>query len=442
VVLRKQLPNSLTVQFVHAMVILITGVTGFIGRHLANALRKAGHRVIGISRTSSGPDTIRGDFARDFEAAIWIPRLAGVDVVINAVGILREVGEQTFEAVHTRAPRALFEACVPAGVKRVIQISALGADTGASGYFRSKHAADEHLASLPLDWTIVQPSLVYGEGGTSAKLFTLFASLPVIGVPGRGDYPVQPVHIDDVVAALIALCNKPVFTFTKIALVGPRAMAFRTLLLELRAAMRLGRSMMVSIPMSVMRIGARLLELSPRSLLDRDTLSMLEAGNVADPSDTTQLLGRSPRDVKTFIEPDQVRSVARQAQLEWLLPMLRVAIAIVWIWTGIVSLGLFPRERSLDLLYRTGVPASLAPLFLYGAAALDLMLGIATLLLRRRQVLWLAQIALIVGYTIIITFKLPEFWLHPYGPILKNLPMLVAIYALYVLEDRPWNTSS
>jgi uncharacterized protein YbjT (DUF2867 family) len=424
------------------MVILITGVTGFIGRHLAEALRKAGHRVIGVSRKVSGPDMVRGDFSRDFKSSVWVPRLAGVDLVINAVGIIRETGEQTFDAVHTRAPRALFEACGPAGVKRVIQISALGADTGASGYFRSKHAADESLASLPLNWTIVQPSLVYGEGGTSAKLFTMFASLPVIGVPGRGDYPVQPIHIDDLVVAIVALCNKPLFTFRKIALVGPRALPFRGLLLELRAAMHLGRTLVMSIPLPLMRLGARIAELSPRSLLDRDTLSMLQAGNVADPSETQQLLGYSARDVKAFVDPYRASAVAQQAQLQWLLPMLRVAIALVWIWTGIVSLGLYPREQSLDLLYRTGIPTALAPLLLYGAAALDFVFGIATLLLRRRHLLWLAQIGLIVGYTIIISFKLPEFWLHPYGPILKNLPMLAAIYALYVLEERSWNTSS
>jgi hypothetical protein len=64
------------------------------------------------------------------------------------------------------------------------------------------------------------------------------------------------------------------------------------------------------------------------------------------------------------------------------------------------------------------------------------------LFLRRRRLLWLAQMLLIIGYTIIITVRLPEFWFHPYGPLLKNLPMLAAIYLLYTLERTPWNTSS
>jgi uncharacterized protein YbjT (DUF2867 family) len=347
-----------------SMVILITGITGFIGRRLASALREAGQRVIGVSRSATGPDTIRGDFAHDVHADAWIPRLAGVEIVINAVGILRESGARTFEAVHTRAPQALFEACARAGVKRVIQISALGADTGSSGYFRSKHAADEYLASLPLDWTIVQPSIVYGEGGTSARMFTMLASLPVIGVPGRGDQAVQPIHIDDLVDAIVAMCREPRAVREKVALVGPRAMPYRDMLLELRTVMGLPRAPIMPIPMSLMRLGARIAELSPRSLLDRETLAMLAAGNVADPAATNRLLGRPPKDVTAFIDRDARTSVARMAQLAWLLPVLRYSIAIVWIWTGIVSLGLYPREASLQLLDRTGVPAGVAPVML------------------------------------------------------------------------------
>jgi hypothetical protein len=79
---------------------------------------------------------------------------------------------------------------------------------------------------------------------------------------------------------------------------------------------------------------------------------------------------------------------------------------------------------------------------LYGAAVLDLLIGLATLVMSRLGWLWLLQFAVILGYTVIITFKLPEFWLHPYGPLSKNLVMLAAIYLLYTLEPRRWNTSS
>src|SRR3954465_9765278 len=117
------------------MVILIAGGTGFIGRRLVAAMRAAGHRVIVASRhAGNNADTIPADFARDLDPRTWVPRLAGVDVVINAVGILRERGEQTFESIHTRAAQALFSASETAGVRKVIQISALGADRGRTRY--------------------------------------------------------------------------------------------------------------------------------------------------------------------------------------------------------------------------------------------------------------------------------------------------------------------
>ena len=80
-----------------------------------------------------------------------------------------------------------------------------------------------------------------------------------------------------------------------------------------------------------------------------------------------------------------------------------------------------------------GVTGSLAVALVYAGAAVDLALGIATLLANRRG-LWTFQMVVIVAYTAAITLWLPEFWLHPYGPIVKNLPILAALWMLYELE--------
>lgn len=424
------------------MVILIAGATGFIGRRLTATLRAAGHRVIAASRHPGASDSVAADLTRDFDAETWVPKLAGVDVVINAIGIIREHGAQSFENIHTRAPRALFAACVKAGVKKVIQISALGADRGTTRYFTSKHAADEYLAQLPVAWTIVQPSLVFGFGGSSASLFTLLASLPVTPLPSGGSQQVQPIHVDDVVAAILEIIDSPETNGRRIALVGPEPISLKDFLGRLRRSLQLPRAWFVTIPSVFMRAIASIAQYVPGSMLDPETLSMLEAGNTAPPDDTQRLLRRSPRPPERLIADDQRDLMRREAQLGWLLPMLRISIALVWIWTGIVSLGLYPTQDSYELLARVGVGASLAPLMLYGAAVLDLLVGLATLAMSRLGWLWLLQLAVILGYTVIITFKLPEFWLHPYGPLSKNLVMLAAIYLLYTLEPRRWNTSS
>jgi uncharacterized protein YbjT (DUF2867 family) len=424
------------------MIILLTGASGFIGRRLVEALVHEGHTVIAAGRhpAPGAQRFIAADFTQDVAPEVWIPRLVGVEVVINAVGILRETGGQTFVKIHTRAPQALFEACSMAGVERVVQVSALGADSGTSGYFRSKHSADAFLRTLPLDWTIVQPALVYGPDGTSARLFTTLASLPVIPVPGRGDQHVQPIHIDDVIAAVIAIVAQRTAVRQTVPLVGPEPVPFAQFLRRLRDAMGLRPARVLPMPMLLMRAAAAIGSVIPGALLDRDTLDMLAAGNTADAAATTRILRRAPRPIESFVPAQARLAAAHEAKLRWLLPALRISIAFVWIWTAIVSIWLYPREHSLELLYRVGVPEALAPSMLYGAAGLDLIFGVATLALRGRRWLWPAQMGLIVGYTIIITLKLPEFWLHPYGPIVKNLPMLAALYLLYVLEEPQWST--
>ena len=433
------------------MRILLTGATGFIGSHVAAALLARGHEVIAAGRHPSRDARmgfVPADFSHDTEKAVWMARLKGIEVVVNAAGIFRPQGAASFAAVHDAAPRALFAACAEAAVRYVVQVSALGADAGArSAFHQSKKAADDALAALPLDGCIVQPSLVYGEAGASARLFRMLASMPLAVRLGSAPQMVQPVHIDDVAAAICALAERgaaaaPGGGVRRLALVGPQPLAFTEYLAALRAAMGLGpwRLPVLRLPDGMARAAAAVAGMLPGSALDRDALQMLERGNVADVQPMAELLGRAPRPVRDFIaQPDAAR---RLAQLDWLLPLLRLGIAAVWIWTAIVSAGLYPVADSYRLLERTGVPPALAPLMLYGASALDFAFGVASLAWprRSRSWLWLAQIALIVFYSIVIAWRLPEFLLHPYGPISKNLPMLAALWMLYEVEKRPWNT--
>ena len=357
-------------------------------------------------------------------------------MVVNAVGILRETKEQRFDILHGAAPRALFEACVAAGVRRVVQISALGADAGAhSAYHLSKRAADEFLLGLPLAAVVVQPSLVYGPGGASARLFTGLASLPLIPLPGDGAQAIQPVHVDDLIEAIAALAEGDGYTGQRVPLVGPRPTTLRHFLADLRRALGLGPARFLAVPRPLVRLGATLGQHLPGSLLDQDSLAMLERGNTAPADTITGILGRAPRAPGDFIERAAQEGSRTIALLSWLLPILRGSVAVVWIVTGLLSLGLYPVAESYALLARTGIEGALAPVFLYGAALLDLAIGLAILALRGRPGLWLAQIALVLGYTVIISLRLPEFWLHPYGPILKNLPLL-AVFLLFFMLDR------
>lgn len=181
---------------------------------------------------------------------------------------------------------------------------------------------------------------------------------------------------------------------------------------------------------AIARIGDRM----PRSLFDTAAWKMLQRGNVAPVSDTTALLGHAPRSAVPRTSADLH---CKAAMLTWLLPLLRLSLAVMWIVTGIVSLGIYPVDDSLDLLARAGVPRPLQSAMLYGAARLDLFLGVATLVpMRQRRWLWIIQSALVVFYTAVITIRLPEFWAHPYGQVLKNIPILALLWLLAMLEPR------
>ncbi|HPE61257.1 MAG TPA: complex I NDUFA9 subunit family protein [Thiolinea sp.] len=275
------------------MKILLTGADGFIGRHLNTALTAQGHEVIPCSRRNGH------DFARMTRPEDWVPLLEGVEAAINAVGIIAETGTQRFEAVHHQAPCALFQACARQSVSRVVQISALGADERATTpYHLSKRAADDCLRNLPLQGSVLRPSLVYGRNGSSMAFFRRLASLPLIGVPGDGHYRLRPVHVSDVVAC-VQQCLKPdTPAQTGLDVVGQDEVSYREWLQRLRQFDTRHRpALILPVPMALLLPVASLGQfLIP--MLSPDNLRMLVRGNTADSGPMEQFLGRQPLDIQ------------------------------------------------------------------------------------------------------------------------------------------------
>jgi uncharacterized protein YbjT (DUF2867 family) len=376
---------------------------------------------------------VRIDFETDIDDAAWATRLEGIDVVVNAVGIAAERRGSSFEAIHDLAPRALFRACVAQGVQ-VVQISALGADAQAQSRFHlSKRAADDDLLAMHRTAVVVQPSVVFGPDGTSAALFAALASLPVVPLPGDGRQQVQPIHVDDVAAAIVAIVRHPPADARRIALVGPQAVELRALLAALRMRMRLPPPRFLHVPMRVARLGVRVAAAVRPGWLSTELLDMLERGNTADPAATMRALGYAPRPVADLIEGERDRIVGSSV---WLVPLLRLAIAIVWLAAAAVSFGLYPLEDSVALVERTRLHGAMALAAVYAGAALDAFFGIATLFTKSPRRLWLAQIAVIVAYTLILTLAIPETWLHPFGPLVKNVPIVAALLVLWQWSRR------
>ena len=273
------------------MTVLLTGGSGFIGSYIKKALLNLGYSL-------KTPSSNEANFSTPLSIEDWLPLLEGIDTVINTVGIISESKTQHFKEIHSDTPIALFQACTQSKVKRIIQISALGADSRAfTPYQLSKLAADNVLRKLPISWFILRPSLVYGKGGASLALFKRLAKLPIIPLPDAGKQKIQPIYIDDLVATVIQ-CLHATNNQQTIDVVGPKAISLADYLQAIRTAQNKPKAIIVNIPSTFLlplsNLGKQLFP-----LMHPDNLRMLQQGNTADVKPLVHFLGRKPLDINT-----------------------------------------------------------------------------------------------------------------------------------------------
>ena len=141
------------------------------------------------------------------DPAYWREAVDGVDAAVNTAGVLQPRRDSDAWAVHCHAPDALFAACENAGVRRVIQVSAVRVEEAETVYARSKRAGDEKLMARDLDWTVLRPAIVIGEGsyGGSSMLRAIAAFPWVTPVIGDGANRLDFVHKDDLALSIVEM---------------------------------------------------------------------------------------------------------------------------------------------------------------------------------------------------------------------------------------------
>jgi uncharacterized protein YbjT (DUF2867 family) len=272
------------------MRIFMAGGTGFVGGHVRRALLAKGHSIrILVHKRSSGSEPGVEEFEGDVTLLpSFLSAASGCDATINLVGIIREFPARgvTFERLHVEATRNVIAAAKAGGVRRHLQMSALGTRAGAgTGYFSSKFKAEELLRGSGLDFTIFRPSIIYGPKDDFVnQLAGLLRGLPAVPVIGDGEYLLQPVSADDVARCFVDALERPETVGKTYELCGPDRMSYNELLDTIARAIGKKSPLKVKNPLALMRLVVPVLQRLPFFPITSDQIEMLVQGNVCDGS--------------------------------------------------------------------------------------------------------------------------------------------------------------
>ena len=284
------------------MKVLITGGTGYVGSEVTASLAAAGHtpRVLIHRREQSLPEGAEGVPGDVADAASLTAAAEGCDAIVNLVAIL-DGSDEAFEAVNAGGPRNVVAAAGAHGIRRIVHMSALGVTAEhatLTRYWGTKYAGKQAVTESGLDWTVIEPSFVFGRGGGALKAFEGLIKLPVAPVIGNGRYRHQPVWLGDVATAFVRALERPATTGSTIALGGPQVFTFDELLDELARVTGRRPRRKLHAPAGLVKAQTPLLSRLPPPLkVTREQIVMLESGTVCDIEPMRDALGIEPESI-------------------------------------------------------------------------------------------------------------------------------------------------
>ena len=432
------------------MRVLVTGAYGLIGSACLARLHRDRHALVGAGRSISEARRrlpyarwVAADFARLTSAQAWLPLLADIDAVVNCVGVLQDGARDDTWRVHVEATTALFEACARAGVRRVIHVSAIGAEhAGPTSFARSKAEAEARLQELDLDWVILRPALVLAPAvhGASAMLRGL-AGLPWLAPMIGGESRIQIVSIEDVAqtVALALAAGTPAkvrwdLAHPQVHTLGEIVAAFRGWLgWPPQRQVRVPRVLEKTVTVAADTLGW----LGWRSPAHSTAVRQLAAGIVGDPAPWMAATGTTPKRLDEVLAAHGASVQDRWfARLYLLKPFAIGALALFWLATSVSSLGL-GRAAAMAQIGEAGVRGFPADVVLIGGALFHIALGLLLLVRRAARGVLITMLAVTLVYVLAGTVLAPQLWIDPLGPLTKIAPLLVAtLFTLAILDER------
>lgn len=270
----------------------VFGGSGFIGRYVVKRLAQRGYVVRVAVRDPEAalflkPMGAVGQvvplFAAVTEEATVARAVEGADCVVNLVGILAEERRGAFDAVHAEGAGRIARLAAAAGASTLVHVSAIGADPASPSRYGASKASGEALVRTAFPAAVIlRPSIVFGPEDQFFNRFAALAQLlPVMPVIA-GDTRIQPVYVGDVADSVIAVLDRAGLAGGLYELGGPRVFSLRELLGYILTVTRRKRRP-ITIPASLARLEASILERLPGRLLTRDQLLMLARDNVVAP---------------------------------------------------------------------------------------------------------------------------------------------------------------
>jgi NADH dehydrogenase len=292
-----------------AVIVLVTGATGFVGRQVVKALCSSGMEVRCLLRSPSRGEVLAGqpvDIRHgDVEDAAALKNaFHNVDAAVHLVAVIRERGEVTFERVNRRGTENVVKAARDQGVDHFIHMSAIGvSDSPAYPYLYSKWQAEQAVAASGLPYTILRPSLLFGEGDEFVNaLAGLVRAFPIVPIAGPGRSKFQPIAVDEVARCVAIAVGREELMGKAIEIGGPDHLSYEDIVDTIVDTYGL-RRLKLHVPLPAMRPAVRLMErLVPRPPATTEQLRMVSIPNVAGLNTVEEVFGFKPRPLRGNIE--------------------------------------------------------------------------------------------------------------------------------------------
>lgn len=430
------------------MRIAVIGAYGLVGSCVSARLVAEGHAVVGVGRDIAAArrrfPALEWQHADLATASVgdWTAVLAGVEAVVNCAGALQHSPRDDLRAVHVDGVRRLTEACVSAGVRRLVHFSAAGVAPGRPTAFNTtKLKAEKLLAGSPLDWIILRPGLVFGPtayGGTA--LLRGLAGFPGVTPVVFGDSLIQVIGTEDLAEA-VARCLAPdAPTRVSLDLVHGEALTLIDLVARLRGWLGLPPARTVRLPTMLARLTAAasdgLAWLGWRSPMRTASLEQLRMG-VRGRSEDAARLGLVPHSFGALLAASPSGVQERWfARAYFAKPAILACLFGFWLVSGLIGLTV-GFDAAVAVLTASGMPVGPAAGAVICGSLVDIAL--ALMLAWRPTAARALQGMLLVtaGYLIGATLVRPDLWLDPLGPLVKSIPAaFLAIAALATLDER------